>query len=369
MARRILVQTGGADMELVELLADNEHELQEILRANPNLIPLDDLGLDGPMLVIGVETTLRSGRADLLGVAPSGDILVVEFKTGPQNSDFRHALAQLLDYGADLWQMDPAALDASARDYLATHAGDAIAPASIRDAAIGLWGGNEAFDPDVFERGLRSRLDDGGFQFVVVAQVITRNMRETIAYLQQTHATGNFHGVELVKFSSGPDGVTAFEGRAVTTPTRRTSTSGAGSLSAILDRVDDLGHRERLRQLADYCQSLGMSHEVGSAGVSIRMRVPDRQEPVTVAWVYPPDVTGWMGLRGLNLGVDIATVRHMTVKAHFDGYVDALRRLSGTPMKRGNLRGVEIGPSELAVVEHEAKDALGALAASVGEEA
>jgi hypothetical protein len=29
----------------------------------------------------------------------------VEFKIGPQNPDLRHALAQLIDYGSDLWGM------------------------------------------------------------------------------------------------------------------------------------------------------------------------------------------------------------------------------------------------------------------------
>jgi hypothetical protein len=31
--------------------------------------------------------------------------MLVEFTTGPQNPDFRHALAQLIDYGSDLWQL------------------------------------------------------------------------------------------------------------------------------------------------------------------------------------------------------------------------------------------------------------------------
>lgn len=81
---------------------------------SPNLIPIDDLGLDGPMMVIGRETALPSGQVDLLGITPAGDILIVEFKTGPNNPDYRHALAQLLDYGADLWRMDPDECDTTA---------------------------------------------------------------------------------------------------------------------------------------------------------------------------------------------------------------------------------------------------------------
>jgi hypothetical protein len=50
------------------------------MKMNPQLIPADDLGLDG-------------------------DLVLVEFTTGSQNPDFRHALAQLIDDGSDLWQL------------------------------------------------------------------------------------------------------------------------------------------------------------------------------------------------------------------------------------------------------------------------
>jgi hypothetical protein len=41
-----------------------------------------------------------------VGLSLSGHLIVVEFKTGTQNSDFRKALAQLLDYGSDLCGMN-----------------------------------------------------------------------------------------------------------------------------------------------------------------------------------------------------------------------------------------------------------------------
>ena len=37
--------------------------------------------------------------------ARRGAVPVIAFKPGPRTSDFRAALEQLLDYGADLWQM------------------------------------------------------------------------------------------------------------------------------------------------------------------------------------------------------------------------------------------------------------------------
>src|SRR5215207_7308425 len=81
------------------------------MKEQVQLIPSDDLGLDGDLLVLGRETALASGRIDLLCLARSGDLVLIEFKTGPQNPDFRHALAQLIDYGSDLWRLSPEDFD------------------------------------------------------------------------------------------------------------------------------------------------------------------------------------------------------------------------------------------------------------------
>jgi hypothetical protein len=92
----ILVNDDGEVM-LSEVEALNERQLQERLKDSPDLLPIEELGLTGPLLVVGRETTLPSGAADLLALAPTGDVVVIEMKTGPQNSDFRAALAQATD--------------------------------------------------------------------------------------------------------------------------------------------------------------------------------------------------------------------------------------------------------------------------------
>src|SRR5688572_20661422 len=105
MPRKIVVRTLDGDQPvLVESLADNEAQLQNLVRDNPDLLPVEDFSLTGPVLVIGREATVQSGAIDLACLARGGEIIIVEFKTGPQNSDFRHAVAQLLDYGAHIWR-------------------------------------------------------------------------------------------------------------------------------------------------------------------------------------------------------------------------------------------------------------------------
>lgn len=106
MARKIIVQReDGSRPVLNEVLADDEAQLQDIVKESPDLLPVDEFGMDGPLMVVGRETTLPSGYVDLVCLSKGGDLLLVEFKTGPQNSDFRHVVAQLFDYGSDLWRM------------------------------------------------------------------------------------------------------------------------------------------------------------------------------------------------------------------------------------------------------------------------
>ena len=50
---------------------------------HPELLPLEELGLIGPAVVVGRESALDSGRVDLVLLGNGGDLALVEFKTGP----------------------------------------------------------------------------------------------------------------------------------------------------------------------------------------------------------------------------------------------------------------------------------------------
>ena len=111
--RMVLVTADGATPVLNEVAAHDEAQLQQRLTANPDVIPIEEFGWTGPLMVVGRETVLPSGSVDLIGVARSGEILIAEFKIGPKNPDFRHALAQAVDYGADIWRMSMDEFDAA----------------------------------------------------------------------------------------------------------------------------------------------------------------------------------------------------------------------------------------------------------------
>jgi hypothetical protein len=202
MPRRVLVERPSESFDLVEVPAPSEYDLQEVMKANPQLIPSDDLGLDGDLLVVGRETTLASGKIDLLCLARSGDVVLIEFKTGPQNPDFRHALAQVIDYGSDLWRLSVDDFDRGVvqRYLTGIHSDVAFKGSADLNEAIArtAWAlaDNERA---ALDRRLADVLESGDFIYVVAAQRFTPAMATSLEYLNTTMRRGRFFLVEIVR--------------------------------------------------------------------------------------------------------------------------------------------------------------------------
>lgn len=308
MPRRFLVERAGEHFDLVESPAPSEHHLQEVMKMNPQLIPADDLGLDGDLLVIGRETSLASGSIDLLCLASSGDVVLVEFKTGPQNPDFRHALAQLIDYGSDLWQMTLDDFDRGVvqRFLRGGHTPENLTGCHDLRDAIGRAGWTidaEATDA-LFER-LADVLQSGDFHFVVAAQRFTETMRDSLEYLNSTMRVGKFFLVEIVQLSGAE--LTAHAAQVVASPPRRSTATRASQGKtdevAFLASLEGSDYRDAFRDFLAGCSALGLVLEWGSKGLSIRIQTPDRNLPLSIAWGLPDGVS-WQGLKHLAVGVD-----------------------------------------------------------------
>lgn len=70
MARKIITFLQDRSTHiLTENSAENEAQLQELVKDHPELIPIEDFGMTGPLMVVGRETTLPSGGIDLVGLA------------------------------------------------------------------------------------------------------------------------------------------------------------------------------------------------------------------------------------------------------------------------------------------------------------
>lgn len=356
MSRRVWVTGPAGAFDLAEVPAPSEFDLQQVLMANPQLIPAEDLGLDGELLVIGRETSLASGAVDLLCLARSGDVVIIEFKTGPQNPDFRHALAQVIDYGSDLWGLGSAAeLDKGVvQRYLAGPHVDPTykACADLRAAAEQAWQLDDSAW-DALSTRLEQVLETGDFTFVVAAQRFTAPMTASVDYLNSTMRFGSFFLLQMIRLE-GAD-LTAYATQVVAKPTTATdrfdSVTSTTNESDFLARIQDPVYREAMGELLSGVRSLGLVLGWGSKGTSIRLRTPDRTEPLSVGWVFL-DEDQWYGARHVSLGADDDSLAQTpSVAGAVEEFRQKAKRLPGAKPVPTKLHAYMFLPEDLPAVK------------------
>jgi Endonuclease NucS C-terminal domain len=219
---------------LAEYPFELEEQLQEVLKENPSLIPAADLGLTPPLLVIGRESALTSGYADLVCIDRKGVLVIVEVKRGKEG-DARKAIAQALDYGSDIWhavqegvkkgQEAAVVLDQliAAPYFGSNRYPEEAPPRSLTEAAERLWASD---DPVVasedetwqaFQSNLETALVSGKYAYVIFAPEIPENVRITIEYLTAT-SSFTFAGVEVDRFADSSQDFELYVPRAVSVP-------------------------------------------------------------------------------------------------------------------------------------------------------
>ena len=332
--------------------------LQEQLKLHPELLPLDELGLVGPAVVVGRESSLDSGRVDLVLLGNGGDLALVEFKTGPQNTDFRGCLAQLLDYGSDLWQMTLEEFETRVAQQYFTgpHCPPGTVPpgTSLTELVTGEWGAAVDDAVDWRER-LQAQLRDGSFHYITVAQRFTPQVLRTLQYLNSAMKASRFSAVELIRFAGKNH--SAFEARFVAgaepSQSRGPQKSALAGVDELLANIPDDDYRHHLQDLFDALATIeGLTVFWGTTGCSLRVAVPARG-PLSIGWIFPPGPPRWMGLTDLTLGwyEDANGVAVSdSGRAALDSYLQTLNNLPGSKPKAAAIRGRTFPPA--AVVQH-----------------
>jgi len=320
-----------------------------MIRSNPDLLPIEEFGLSGPALVIGRETVLPSGAVDLVLLARSGDIVIAEFKTGPQNPDFRAALGQLIDYGSDMWGMSYEEFEqtVAVRYFMSDRCTEPKTrrKSSLVEAMAAVWADLSDEEASATRDAIAQRLVSGAFHYVVAAQRFTVTMERSLQYLNVTMPSCRFHAVEVVRFKSA--NVSAFETRSLL---RGMQTSAAnvpqGAVVRFFESLESDEYRHALENLFEVCRGLGLRFEWQSLGTSIRIRTPDRTEPLSIGWAFPPGKAGWYGLRDLTLGYDPASAAGApSMRSVLDWYTTELQRLPGVQAPRSSkIQGVNLVP-------------------------
>ncbi len=96
----IIITKNGKEAQKIEKSNfENEKEVQEYIKENPESLPLYEVKSDVQLLILKREFSTTSGPADAIGIDRDGDLYIIETKLY-KNPDKRTVLAQVLDYGA-----------------------------------------------------------------------------------------------------------------------------------------------------------------------------------------------------------------------------------------------------------------------------
>ncbi len=296
------------------------------------------------------------------GTTPSG--------TSSRAESFRHALAQVIDYGSDLWRLS----DWKEFDQAVVHRylnGPRVDSAfklchDLREAATKAW----ALDEQEWDT-LTSRLDKvlatGDFHFVVAAQRFTDAMKGTVDFLNETTRVGRYYLVKLIRLDGSAQ--RAYAAQVVQKPASRPSSGGGAASQAseddFLARIIDPAYRESMSELFASATALGLSLAWGSKGASIRRKSPDRDEPISVGWVFL-EGDQWTWAKHVTLGVDPNTMQnHPTIAAAILEFCEAVKTIPGAKAAGGKSNAAIFEPAVFVSVRAQLFELLASLTTSV----
>lgn len=99
----ILISKNGKNAIKIEKIGFNQElEIQKYIYDNPESIPIEEINDGVTFFIADREFPTNSGPIDALGFDSEGNIYIIETKLF-KNPDKRKVLAQVLDYGASLW--------------------------------------------------------------------------------------------------------------------------------------------------------------------------------------------------------------------------------------------------------------------------
>lgn len=159
---------------------DQEADLQRYIYENPEAIPLDELGVEGRLHVLGREFPTSNGPVDALATDVDGNVYLIETKLF-KNPDKRQVLAQVLDYGAAIWAGQPTVEQISAG--LRVYADRNKLPVPEARLVAFLEADEETADGHL--ENVATALAEGRFTAIVLMDRLTDRLRDLIRFMNE----------------------------------------------------------------------------------------------------------------------------------------------------------------------------------------
>jgi hypothetical protein len=257
MERRALYVSGEAMSLATEERFLSEQQLHDAVAAYPELIPHERFGL-GRLTVLAREFGCSAGWIDLMLVDEFGRLVICEIKKGTENADVRRVIAQMLDYGAALWQMD---LDAFER---AVSRCSPMSGETLAGSVVAKLGALK--EPEAFRLRVGQCLTDGEFVFLYVVRDLDPRTERVIEYLT-ARPRMPFFVVEVDNYRTGE--ASLLVPRAVGVPAWVSESSAAD------ETVGDPDAEDVMRLMDDLAQRLGIEVRQAATGRRYYSRLAD----------------------------------------------------------------------------------------------
>jgi hypothetical protein len=177
--------------------------LQELIRANPELLPVADIEpAFAPLVSIGREVATAVGSIDNMFLSPQGYLTIVETKLWRNPEARREVVGQIIDYAKDVSHWTFEILEDKVRayneEYLHRNVGvlDSLRQIEQIDEA------EEQRVVDTISRNLRQ----GRFLLLIVGDGIRESVEEMTDFLQRTPLLFTLALVELQVYELGAEG-------------------------------------------------------------------------------------------------------------------------------------------------------------------
>ena len=306
-----LLDDEGDPRPLDEAQYQDEAALQQLIADHPQVLAGEQMTPETPRRWLLIRREM--GIADSAGASDrwSVDHLLIDQDARPtlvevklkDNSEIRRkVVGQLLEYAAHATRYWPAGV--IRQRFEAKHGGEEAAR-----EAFARWraadgepesedDGYEAFWEEV---GKNLRADN--VRLLFAADRIPDELAHIVGFLNRNMERVEVLAVELRQFDG--EGARTLVPRVIgRTEGQRRSSGGTRkhTLETLLAAFPEGRVREAARQLLERSRKAGAKPDFGSSGVSIRGRTSLWGQPVSVAWLYPPDGGGWATAHDFTFG-------------------------------------------------------------------
>ncbi len=313
MAERIYNRSGDGGLEpLEELPFATEDDLQRLIAEHPELLDGEQMRPGDPrrwLLItreMGIAKTPDSSAwwsLDHLIVDQDAMPTLVEVKRGSNPEIRRTIVGQMLEYAAHAshtWTADQMrqTYEESARN-IGLDPDEEIRQLLQADGEP---------DSDAFWENVATNLAAKRLRLLFVADEIPDELERVVEFLNAQMPNIEVLAVEIKQFRGGASQtlVPRVLGRIAATSSSGTSAPRRRlTRETFLDEFTSEEARDAAAKLLDVAEEHGGSPTPGSSGVSIRIGCRVWPYPVTVAWLFPPGTSGWMGFRNLTFGAAI----------------------------------------------------------------